>query len=200
MTTESLSINAEICRLFSIMFYHPEETFLAEPETVKALSGLLKETDDSFKEDAEMLAGSLEQADKEELILDYAALFVGYFQLQAPPYGSVYLDIAKTVNSESTAAVADVYKKFGLNVEPDMKEPADHIAIELEFIQTALITINNMKKQNRETTEPEQVLNDFLNKLFKPFVSQMCEMMQKNATTDFYRYLGSLLEKFAVKL
>ncbi|PLX71186.1 MAG: hypothetical protein C0602_02055 [Denitrovibrio sp.] len=197
MTTESLSINAEICRLFSIMFYNPEETFLSEPETVKALSGLLKEADASLKEDAETLVNSLEGVDRQELMLDYAALFVGPFQLQAPPYGSVYLDLSKTVNSESTAKVVDVYKKFGLNVDAEMREPADHIAIELEFIHTALITIGNMKNQNRDASEPEQALRDFVNKLFMPLVSQMCELMQKNASTDFYRTLGRILLKYS---
>jgi TorA maturation chaperone TorD len=182
------------------MFYNPEETFLSEPETVKNLSELLTEKDVSFKEDANILSNSLANIDKQKLILDYAALFVGPFQLQAPPYGSVLLDISKTVNGESTAAVIDVYRKFGLDVTSDMKEPADHIAIELEFIHTALLTIGNMKTQNMDTTEPEQVLNNFLDRLFKPFVSQMCDLMQKNASTEFYKTLGRLLSQFSILL
>ncbi|ADD68885.1 cytoplasmic chaperone TorD family protein [Denitrovibrio acetiphilus DSM 12809] len=200
MTTESLSINAEISRLFSIMFYNPEETFLSEPETVKALAELIKEKDASFRDDAEKLVNSLKELDAQELMLDYAALFVGPFQLQAPPYGSVYLDVAKTVNGESTAAVTDIYRKFALNVKPDMREPADHIAIELEFIHTALITIGNMKAENKDTTETENVFNDFISDYYHPFVSRMCELIEKNASTDFYKSIGGLLKTFSDEL
>ena len=182
------------------MFYSPEETFLAEPETVKALAELLKESDESVRAEADILAGSLKETEKQELILDYSALFVGPFQLQAPPYGSVYLDLAKTVNGESTAAVTEIYRSFGLDVDDSMKEPADHIAIELEFLHTVIIAIGNMKAEGADTDAAEDTAEAFISVFFRPFVLQMCDLMVKNSTTAFYRSLGKLLSDFAEKL
>jgi TorA maturation chaperone TorD len=199
MTSEITQNKAEICRLFSILFYNPEESFLSEKEVFDSLTFLLKEYDNSYEDDAETLKNSLD-IDKTELMLDYSALFVGPYQLQAPPYGSVYLDRAKIINDESTANVIEIYRSFGLEVDPDMKEPADHIAIELEFLHTALITIGNMKASGIDSSASESVVDDFLSKYYKPFVSQMCDLMQKNASTDFYKTLGSLLARFSARL
>ncbi|PLX68571.1 MAG: hypothetical protein C0603_05305 [Denitrovibrio sp.] len=151
MTAEMLNINAEICRMFSVMFYNPKESFLTEPSTIGELSELLKTLNKDLNFDAEKLIKDTLLTDETELLLDYAALFIGPYQLQAPPYGSVYLDKAKRLNDESTAAVTDIYRQFGLDVESSMNEPADHIAIELEFIHTALIMIDNKKAAGEDT-------------------------------------------------
>lgn len=177
------------------MFYNPEETFLSDKTPVTALTELLAGVLPECEGVGE-LASALEKADRQELILDYAALFVGPFELQAPPYGSVYLDKNKRLNDESTMAVAEIYRKFGLNVDEGMNEPADHIAIELEFIHTALITIGNMKTANRDASEPEMLLSTFISKYYQPFASQMCGMMEKNASTDFYKTVAKLLSAF----
>lgn len=200
MTTETINMNAEIYRLFSIMFYNPEETFLSEPETVKTLAELLSVADPDLRADAEKFVKSIEDADRQELILDYAALFVGPFQLQAPPYGSVYLDLSKTVNGQSTAAVIKIYQKFGLDVADDMKEPADHIAIELEFLHTASIAIGNMQTNGEDVSEYERELQIFKDKYFIPFTAAMCGLMSKNAATDFYRTLARLLTQYTAQV
>jgi len=200
MTSEAISLKAEISRLFSIMFYNPEETFLLEPQTTEALGACLKELDSSFGSDADIFMKSLADIDKTELMLDYAALFIGPYQLQAPPYGSVYLDTAKKLNDETTMEVLKIYRQFGLEVDSGMREPADHIAIELEFLHTAFIMLENEKSSDGGASEREEILEIFLSKYFKPFTEQMCALMQQNASTDFYKKLGSLLSKYSKNL
>lgn len=189
MSVETVSVKAEICRLFSIMFYNPEDTFLSEPDVVKDLADFLKELNIS----SEGLVESFENVDKEELMQDYAALFVGPYQLQSPPYGSVYLDKGRRLNDESTKSVADIYRQFGLDVDENMKEPADHIAIELEFLYTAYLIIESRRVNGEDAAELEQSLDAFINKFFKPFVSLMSDLMVKNASTDFYKNIGKQL-------
>ncbi len=182
MATDIINIDAEVYSFFSIMFYDPRETFLQEPQIIGVLGKLLVTTDPSLSDDVEELLTELETVDKNELILDYSALFIGPYQLQAPPYGSVYLDKSKRLNDESSEAVANIYRKFGLDVDSSMKEPADHIAIELEFLHTALIMIEN--SENPETLSA--ILSEFETTYLKPFATQMCDLMVKNSSTIFF--------------
>ena len=197
MTKESLFINAEICRLFSIMFYNPEETFLADNEPLRLLSELLGDQESVNSEDAQKLISAAYNVDKETLVLDYAGLFIGPYKLQAPPYGSVYLDTAKMVNDKSTADVNNIYREFGVDVSDEMDEPADHVAIELEFLHTALITIANKKSDGEDTQELEQTFMRFVEVYFKPFVMQLAGRMINNASTDFYKTLGRLVKDYS---
>lgn len=197
MTAEYTFLTAEASRLLSFMFYNPEETFFAEPDIVVALSVTLSKLNSEMAEDAARLLRMLAETDRKELMLDYSALFVGPFQLQAPPYGSVHLDRNKRLNDESTEVVAGIYRSFGLEVEGSMKEPADHIAIELEFIYSAFIIFANMKAENKDTAELEKLYALFYNRYFMPFAKQLADMMQKNAATEFYRTLSRLLLKFS---
>ena len=195
MTTDIININAEIFRLFSIMFYDPRETFLKEPEIVKLLGELLVTVDPSFNDSAKELIAGLAEVEETELVLDYSALFIGPYQLQAPPYGSVYLDKSKRLNDESSEEVANVYRQFGLDVDSSMKEPADHIAIELEFMHTALIMLDN----SEESEKLGLILTEFETMYLKPFATQMCDLMVKNASTTLYRSVGKLLGRWLAK-
>ncbi len=74
------------------------------------------------------------QYSNQELAVEYARLFVGPFELQAPPYGSVYLDEGRRIMGDSTIAVRKMYRDSELNISNDFKEPPDHISAELEFM------------------------------------------------------------------
>ncbi|GAB6191352.1 TorD/DmsD family molecular chaperone [Desulfocastanea catecholica] len=60
---------------------------------------------------------------------EYVRLFINAMpEVPCPPYGSVYLE--GSVMGESTLKVAAIYQKYGVASE----EPADHIAVESEFL------------------------------------------------------------------
>ena len=61
-------------------------------------------------------------------------LFIGPFELIAPPYGSVYLDENRQAMGESTLRVTEYYIEAGLNPSEDNKEPPDHISTEMEYM------------------------------------------------------------------
>ncbi|HDH01197.1 MAG TPA: molecular chaperone TorD, partial [Nitrospirae bacterium] len=71
---------------------------------------------------------------EEDLCVEYAKLFVGPFELLAPPYGSVYLDDGGRVMGDSTMRVIEAYQKEGLSGNDDFKDLPDHIAVEMEFM------------------------------------------------------------------
>jgi len=57
----------------------------------------------------------------ETLEVDYARLFVGPFNLMAPPYGSVYLEGGRQVMGASTADVQKRYRAAGLDIDTGFK-------------------------------------------------------------------------------
>jgi TorA maturation chaperone TorD len=70
----------------------------------------------------------------QELLVDYAALFVGPFETIAPPLGSVHLEEQPVLMGESTRNLLDIYRQAGLDMAENFNGPADHIIAELEFL------------------------------------------------------------------
>ncbi len=72
-----------------------------------------------------------ERKDIDHILLEneYVRLFINAMpEVPCSPYGSVYLE--GSIMGESTLKVAEIYRKYGVASE----EPADHIAVESEFL------------------------------------------------------------------
>ena len=65
---------------------------------------------------------------------EFARLFVGPYDLPAPPYGSVYLEGERRIMGESTVDASNRYRDSGLTTSESFRDPPDHIAAELEFM------------------------------------------------------------------
>jgi len=132
----------------------------------------------------------------ESLRLDHAQLFVGPFELAAPPYESVYVDSEDRVMTESTAAVQAEYRRAGVDV--DLDEPADHIAAELEFLSLLVATELEALARN-ESEAAEHYLErqyEFLSEHLGRWVSEIADNMRKHAETEFYRLLADETQSF----
>ncbi|MBI4590926.1 MAG: molecular chaperone TorD family protein [Candidatus Rokubacteria bacterium] len=70
----------------------------------------------------------------EELKGDYHRLFVGPYHLEAPPYESCYRGRGGAVMGEAAVEVLQSYGEAGLALHPDVRNPPDHIALELHFL------------------------------------------------------------------
>lgn len=119
-------------KLLAACFYEPEKNLLLEEGVCNTLKKLMENHAPAAAGYAGIMQDCLMELSPELLRIDYAALFVGPFQLIAAPYGSVYLERQRTVMGESTLKVQKIYEEAGLQL--DVKEPPDHIAIELEFM------------------------------------------------------------------
>jgi TorA maturation chaperone TorD len=71
---------------------------------------------------------------REDMRVAHAKLFIGPFDLLAPPYGSVYLDEDRRVMGDSTMDAMSYYARAGLDPSREFHEPPDHITTELEFM------------------------------------------------------------------
>ena len=115
--------SAALYMLLSECYYAPDE----------ALLSTIREIGEKARGPYSELARTAPQADGlEALRIDHAKLFVGPFNLLAPPYGSTYLETGGRLMSDSTMDVGDWYRGEDLALALD--DAPDHIILELEFM------------------------------------------------------------------
>ena len=134
--------------------------------------------------------------DPKPLRLDYAQLFVGPFDLAAPPYESVYVDDETRVMTDATAAVQAQYHEAGVDISID--EPADHVAAELEFV-SLLVATECEALAAGEFEAAEHYLDrqyQFLVSHLGRWVSEIADNMRDHANTAFYRLLADETQTF----
>ena len=138
-------------------------------------------------------------SDIDSLTVDYSRLFVGPYELLAPPYGSVYLEDKRRVIGESTVDVKKRYAEEGLDI--GLKEVPDHIAIELEFMyfiifrEVEAIRISDFGTSVRYLKKQKAFLETHLGM----WVSEFGDNVEANAQTTFYNNLAGITESFIRK-
>ncbi len=189
-------------------FFHREQLRL---EVYRQLAGSYHVPDESAFDNLSVLAACLEALDSaaaahltkmlaeisakkdiDFLAVDYARLFVGPYTLQAPPYGSVYLEDERRVMGASTADVQKRYRAAGLEVSADFKDAPDHIAAELEFMHYLIFkAMEAISRPNgsRAVAYLEQQ-QSFLENHLGCWGPVLAANMVANAETAFYRNLG----------
>ncbi|RMH70681.1 MAG: molecular chaperone TorD [Gemmatimonadetes bacterium] len=183
---------ADAYRTFAICFYEPEAEWLAPENLFSQLKHILKMSLPPIVPNIEQLEQAFQQYSIEELTVEYARLFVGPFKLEAPPYGSLYLETEGKVMGDTTMAVKNMYRQYGLEIAEDFKELPDHIAVELEFMY--YLGYQASVNGNRETYIQAQ--RTFLKQYLAPFVFPFCEQIKTNTTNEFYRQLAETLSQF----
>ena len=120
-------------RLLAACYYAPTSALLEEGccTTLASLLGTISTEATTSAAEADRI---LNETSIESQLVEYSRLFLGPFNLVAPPYGSVWLDKSKTVMGDSTSSVAAFYQTNGLQLADDFHELPDHIAVELEFL------------------------------------------------------------------
>lgn len=194
MTSQEEILNRADCfKLLAACFYEPDKALLLEENVCDNLALLFEKiAPHTTLHSAAQLKAALEKTEDEELRLDYATLFVGPFELAAAPYGSIYLEKNRRIMGESTIDVLRYYQDAGLSV--DIKEPPDHIVIELEFLyflsskEAAAVTADNGAEAKRYNTLQAQ----FFTRLMT-WIPEFCGQIQSRAATSYYRTLADCL-------
>lgn len=128
------------------------------------------------------------------LMIEYARLFVGPYQVIAPPYGSYYLEEGRLMG-DSTIEVNKFYENAGLAINESFKDLPDHIIAELEFL---LFLIHNEKNfLAKEDFDNHQIIlqmrvaffNNYVNKWLNKFSYRVIE----NTKSDFYKSVAEYL-------
>lgn len=181
----------DVYRLLAACFY-PPSTELIEEGCCATLAALLE----SVAPDAAQYAGEAADAagssSLDSLAVEHARLFIGPFQLVAPPYGSVYLDDTKTVMGDSTAKVAAYYHASGLQLADDFHELPDHFAVELEFMSYLAFKQREAEASGDkdEVVRVVSLQREFLDRFLIPWLAPFTSAIINDDEAPFYQAIS----------
>jgi len=183
-------------RLLAACFYEPDREMFLEENLCVNLAGLMVELSVPMEESCHRLGQGLQENSREELLVDYAALFLGPFGAPAQPYGSVHLEEERQLMGDSTMKVQKIYGEAGVKQETD--GPPDHIAIELEFMSFLGQRLAQATATADETAVAEfsAIQTRFFNGFLAPWAPLLGRAIQEHAQLTFYRALGECLLGF----
>jgi TorA maturation chaperone TorD len=188
-------------KLLAACFYPPERKVLLEEEVLENLFRLLGAVCPEAAPHAEGMARALSQAADVELAVAHAKLFVGPFELQAPPYGSLYLESQKRLMGDSTMEVLKMYQRAGLALNTDFQDAPDHITAELEFMYFLIAKeLQALRKGDRK--EASGYLNmqqEFHDNYLRPWIEPFGERIETASEHEFYTLLAQSLSTFITK-
>lgn len=123
-----------------------------------------------------------------ELKLDYTRLFIGFETTLAPPYESVYLSKYHIMFEKQTLEVRRFYEGFGLQVKKKMKEPDDHIGMELLFVAhlCGLVTAEIKKNESHRRIEIIEDLKTFLSTHLLRWIPLFLKRVEEHAAADYF--------------
>lgn len=168
--------------------YHPPNR-----ELYDLIDDAFSDPELAFAVDANALLDHLPES-QQTLVHDHTQLFVGPFEIPAPPYGSVYLDDDRVMTA-STTVVEGLYRDEGLDIGLD--EPPDHIAAELEFLY--VLVLGELEALNEQPAESLTYLKrqrEFLHAHLGEWGPRFAANVIEHADTEFYRTLGELTASF----
>ncbi len=97
-----------------------------------AMTPQLTEPVNSFL--SRLAAANLRNNARLELSADFAQAFLGNTKTSAPPYESVFTSTDGHLMQEAYVQMTKILEQYNINVSEKYCEPADHIAIQLDFM------------------------------------------------------------------
>ncbi len=189
---------ADCYRLLAACFCMPQKELFVQENLIENLTRSLELVCPEAAEFSMGMKTALSRYTNEDLSVAYAKLFIGPFEVKAPPYGSVYLDDGRRVMGDTTMEVMDLYRREGLSIDHELKEPADHISVELEFmyylIEKEVSALKGVEADAGQQYREKQEL--FLNRFLKIWVPPFCEKVREGTDNEFYRSLADCLLTF----
>ena len=188
-------------KLLAACFYQPQKEAFIQEEFFKNLAMVLKDVSPDAAAHVPAMEKAFLNYSNEDLLIDYAKLFVGPNELIAPPYGSVYMDDGRRTMGDSTLEAIKIYKDEGLAIDENFKELPDHIAVELEFMYYLIFKeIEALEKSETDKAldfikTQELFLDKFLARWVKPF----CDKIKAGTDNEFYNSLADCLSVFIEK-
>ncbi|MDO6763184.1 molecular chaperone TorD [Agarivorans sp. 1_MG-2023] len=118
-----------------------------------------------------------------ELAADFCQQFLSDSKVGAPPYASIYLSSSKLMYQEPHEQMLALLVAQGLRVDPEFNEPADHLAIQLDYLGNLIM---------REDDNPQQQA-EFIQQHLLSWLPQWLEALSKVSKGGFYQGFAELL-------
>lgn len=192
-------MKADCFKLLAACFYQPEKVLFQEENVLDNLVEMLHEICSEAQGHAQRMKTYFEKTDGQELAIEYATLFVGPFELKAPPYGSIYLEGSHQVMGQSTIETMNLYRAAGLKL--DIKEPADHVAIELEFVNYLILAEVDARASGDDELyrSMSNIRRAFFSQFLGKWVPEFCDAVIKVTEEGYYHSLAECLLVFITR-
>lgn len=187
----------DLCRYLAACYYEPESA-MAEEDLFGSLAGAAARIDDHLAAKAQSVAEAFRAVPMVELLVDYTRLFLGPTEILASPYGSVWLDEARTLAGESTMAVSELYREADFEMDESFRDLPDHIAVELEFLYLMIFRGNEaaVAADAELARKSANLKHRFLTEHLGQWVAPFADSIRRHARTRFYSELADLTEAF----
>jgi len=194
------SIRGDCYRLLSACFYQPDKSLFIQENILGNLKEGVKRICPPASAFVKKMEDALSKYTNEELLIDYAKLFVGPNKLIAPPYASVYIEKERKVMGDSTIKTMEFYREAGLEISKDFKELPDHVAVELEFMYYLIFKeVEALRKSDIETTSRFiEMQHRFLNSFLGLWINSFCEKIKSGTDNEFYKALAECASVFVM--
>lgn len=187
-------------RFLAACFYIPRKEMFLQEDLFKNLTESLRKSSPDSAEFSVRMGEAVMQYSNEDLSAEYAKLFVGPYEIKAPPYGSLYLDSGKKIMGDSTLEVTRIYQSTGLSIDDEFKELPDHITVELEFMyyltyrEAEALEKAGIDEASGYLRTQALFLDNFLGRWIQPF----CRKIKEATDNGFYRALAGCVSTFTV--
>lgn len=130
-----------------------------------------------------------------ELSADFCDLFLKTDKHGALPYASMYIGETGLLNDKPAKDMEDIMAKHNLIVNQDLKEPADHIAIELDFLGNLIIRSNETELEE-ELEKSFVIQQQFIEQQLLTWLPKFNAKCHDVDQFGFYASVSSLLLAF----
>lgn len=130
-----------------------------------------------------------------ELAADFCQAFLSTDKSSALPYASVYLTNEKQLHGEPAQKMLELMKQHNVSVGSQFNEPADHVAIQLDFLGHLIIKSNELEQETHIESAFEQQAA-FLDKQVLSWIPEFSEKCRQVDDFGFYAAVCELVVCF----
>ncbi len=194
---QTATAREDLCRFIAACYYEPDAV-LAEEKVFESMAAAAQRLDPELAAGARRLGEAFASQALQELLVDYTRLFLGPPSPQAAPYGSIWLGGEGSVMQESTVAIEGLYSEAGFEIDEELGELPDHVAVELEFLYLLTFKRNEARRAGEQVAIAgwDQLHDLFLRGHLGAWIAPFTQAVKASAETAFYRELAGLTERF----
>ncbi|XDF76811.1 molecular chaperone TorD [Aliivibrio fischeri] len=130
-----------------------------------------------------------------ELSADFCDAFLGSDKSSALPYASMYIDKSGLLNAKPAQDMREWLTKYNIAQKAEFNEPADHIAIELDFLGNLIVMTNQQASEDEFEAYMSAQLT-FINEQLLSWTPRFNEICIERDKFGFYAAVTGLLVTF----
>ncbi len=185
----------DLLRFLSACYYEPTADF-AEEKLFESIAAATRQAWPQLSGLADELGQAFAGESLQTLLVDYTRLFLGPMKALASPYSASWLPSPMVGDEVLPPVVLDLYAEGGFEVDDELAELPDHVAIELEFLY--LLSFNQRQADllgnSTDYAAMTKLRARFMDEHLSIWISTFTKAVKEHTETGFYRVLAELTE------